>query len=69
MAARVQRFNPDTGTYVLIDVASGLVLQERPGIREPNRPLSSPFADVEKVEPIERARLKVEQTDPMADYR
>jgi hypothetical protein len=65
MSGRVQRFDPETGNYVLLDGATGMLLQDRPGVREPGKPLSSPFGDVEEIEPIERARLKVEQTDPM----
>jgi hypothetical protein len=69
MAARVQRFNPEAGTYVLLDVASGMVLQERPGVRGPGKPLGSPFADVGEIEPMERPRLSARQTDPLGDYR
>jgi hypothetical protein len=69
MTARVQRFNPETGNYVLIDVASGMVLQERPAVREPGKPLGSPFGDVEEIEPMERPRLSARVNDPLAEYR
>lgn len=69
MSARVQRFDPETGNYVLLDVATGGVLQQRPGIREPGKPLGSPFTGVKEIEPIERTHLSAQQTDPLGDYR
>ena len=69
MSDRVQRFNPETGEYILIDVATGAVLQVRAGTREPGKPLGSPFPDVEEIEPIERTRVRLQPTDPLSDYR
>lgn len=69
MSARVQRFNPETGNYVLIDVASGMVLQERPALREPGKPKGSPFDGVDEIEPMERTRLSARHSDPLGDYR
>lgn len=54
---------------MLLDVATGVVLQERPGVREPGRPLASPFGGVEEIEPIEGPRRSLLQSDALADYR
>jgi hypothetical protein len=39
MGARVQRFNPETGTCVLTEVGSGTMLQQRFGVYKPGKPL------------------------------
>jgi hypothetical protein len=69
VSARVQCFNPETGTYVLIDVASGMVLQQRPAVRERGKPLGSPFGDVDEIEAMERPRPSARQADPLGGYR
>lgn len=69
MSGRVQRFNPETGEYILLDVATGTVLQVRAGTREPGKPLGSPFPGVEEIEPIERTRVRLQPADPLSDYR
>jgi hypothetical protein len=45
-----------------------MVLQERPDVREPGKPLGSPFADVEEIEPIERTRVRIQPADPPSDF-
>lgn len=36
-----KRFNRESGNHVLIDVGSGMMLQERPAVRLPVKPLGS----------------------------
>jgi len=69
MSDRVQRFDPETGNYILIEVATGEVLGEMPAKRQPGRPMISPFHDVDEIEPIEIERPRAVQTDPLEDYR
>ncbi|TPM25703.1 hypothetical protein [Mesorhizobium sp. B2-3-4] len=69
MSNRVQRFDPETGNYILLDVATGTVLQEQPGVRRPGKPLASPFAGVDEIEPMTRQRVAVRQSDPLGDFR
>ena len=69
MSDRVQRFNPETGEYILLDVSSGAVLQVRAGTRQPGKPLGSPFPGVEEIEPMDRTSVRIQPTDPLSDYR
>jgi hypothetical protein len=70
MGARVQRFDPETGNYILIEVATGEVLGELPGVRRPGKPLASPFFDVEEIEPMEPRRpVDTGISDPLGEYR
>ncbi|WP_181171687.1 hypothetical protein [Mesorhizobium sp. B2-6-7] len=55
----VQRFNPETGTYIKIHVATGDVVGEQ----------KQPFPNVDEIEPIEVERPRARMSDPLEVMR